>query len=74
MVDDVDVDRHQFAFGDQIGNVEWRDGGGSDRHVTSFAESDGPGSPDSSAVLAISVPNWSNHHPETVGRRIRVPI
>jgi len=26
MVDDVHVDRHQLALGEQVGNVDWRDG------------------------------------------------
>jgi hypothetical protein len=27
MVDDVHVDRHPLALGEQIGNADWRDGG-----------------------------------------------
>ena len=26
MVDDVHVDRHPLALGEQVGNVDWRDG------------------------------------------------
>jgi hypothetical protein len=31
MVDDVHVDRHQLALGEQVGNVDWRDRDGSGR-------------------------------------------
>jgi hypothetical protein len=50
MVDDVDVDRHQLALGKQVGDVDWRDGGGLDGHVTSFTGSDGQRSRNSSGV------------------------
>src|SRR3954447_12244273 len=31
MVDDVHVDRHQLALGEQVGNLDWRDRDGSGR-------------------------------------------
>jgi hypothetical protein len=40
--------------------------------VISFTGSDEPGRRNSSE--GPSVPFWPDHHPETVGRRFRVPI